>query len=38
MLTMAHTQYACHRRNTGKLRIAEPLAFIQRNRPLYENN
>ncbi len=22
---MAHTQYACRRRNTGKLRIAEPM-------------
>ena len=25
---MAHTQYACRRRNTGTLRIAEPLVVV----------
>jgi hypothetical protein len=28
LLTIAYTQYACRRRNTGTLRIARPLPTI----------
>jgi len=35
MLTMCHAQYACRRRNTGTLRIHEPLDKIVGNKLIY---